>query len=161
MLCPLYHTEAWLPTINKRRYKDLRALPLLNGSGTFVMFSFRGVWGRAYSYRQGLPLSAYCSLIVPCLFILGQILLVTSHRNPDRWVVPGGGIEPEEEPRIAAMREAMEEAGVRGQISRHHGVFEVSSCQNMAYQLKNKSLHQPLTRIFLKHLDCVGARARL
>ncbi|PVD23876.1 hypothetical protein C0Q70_17150 [Pomacea canaliculata] len=56
-----------------------------------------------------------------------EILLVTSHRNPDRWVVPGGGIEPEEEPRIAAMREAMEEAGVRGQISRHHGVFELTA----------------------------------
>lgn len=42
-------------------------------------------------------------------------------------MVPGGGIEPHEEPRAAAIREAMEEAGVRGRISRQHGVFEVSS----------------------------------
>ncbi|XP_025108890.1 diphosphoinositol polyphosphate phosphohydrolase 1-like [Pomacea canaliculata] len=62
-----------------------------------------------------------------------EILLVTSHRNPDRWVVPGGGIEPEEEPRIAAMREAMEEAGVRGQISRHHGVFENKDRKNRTW----------------------------
>ena len=51
---------------------------------------------------------------------------MTSHRRPDCWVVPGGGIEPQEEPRNAAMREAMEEAGVRGRIGRQHGIFEVS-----------------------------------
>ncbi|XP_076441399.1 diphosphoinositol polyphosphate phosphohydrolase 1-like [Babylonia areolata] len=52
-----------------------------------------------------------------------EVLLVTSHRRPDCWVVPGGGIEPEEEPRQAAIREAMEEAGVRCHIGRQHGIF--------------------------------------
>ncbi|KAL8596659.1 hypothetical protein ACOMHN_032601 [Nucella lapillus] len=52
-----------------------------------------------------------------------EILLVTSHRHANCWVVPGGGIEPEEEPRYAAQREAMEEAGVIGRIGHEHGVF--------------------------------------
>ncbi|CAH1253692.1 NUDT3 [Branchiostoma lanceolatum] len=43
-----------------------------------------------------------------------KVLLVSSSRYPDRWVVPGGGLEPEEEPSQAAIREVAEEAGVTG-----------------------------------------------
>ncbi|KAL3867786.1 hypothetical protein ACJMK2_040633 [Sinanodonta woodiana] len=53
-----------------------------------------------------------------------EILLVTSSKNKDGWVVPGGGVEPLEEPRIAAVREAFEEAGARGHLGRHLGLFE-------------------------------------
>lgn len=53
-----------------------------------------------------------------------EVLLVTSSRSPDRWVVPGGGLEPNEDPGGAAKREAMEEAGVRGQLGRCIGYFE-------------------------------------
>jgi len=52
-------------------------------------------------------------------------LLVTSSKDDDKWVVPGGGIEPLEDPKITAQREALEEAGVRGQLGRHIGMFEV------------------------------------
>lgn len=38
-----------------------------------------------------------------------QVLLVSSSRHPDRWIVPGGGMEPEEEPNVAAVREVCEE----------------------------------------------------
>uniref|UniRef100_A0A8C6YXI5 Nudix hydrolase 3 n=1 Tax=Nothoprocta perdicaria TaxID=30464 RepID=A0A8C6YXI5_NOTPE len=38
-----------------------------------------------------------------------QVLLVSSSRHPDRWIVPGGGMEPEEEPSVAAVREVCEE----------------------------------------------------
>lgn len=38
-----------------------------------------------------------------------QVLLVSSSRNPDQWIVPGGGMEPEEEPCGAAIREVFEE----------------------------------------------------
>lgn len=38
-----------------------------------------------------------------------QVLLVSSSRHPDRWIVPGGGMEPEEEPGVAAVREVCEE----------------------------------------------------
>ncbi|KAM4045216.1 diphosphoinositol polyphosphate phosphohydrolase 1 isoform 2-T2 [Anomaloglossus baeobatrachus] len=38
-----------------------------------------------------------------------EVLLVSSSRYPDRWIVPGGGLEPEEEPSAAAAREVCEE----------------------------------------------------
>lgn len=58
-------------------------------------------------------------------FIL-QILLVSSSKHRDRWIVPGGGVEPSEAPDIAAEREVFEEAGVRGKLGRLIGEFEVS-----------------------------------
>ncbi|XP_048191959.1 diphosphoinositol polyphosphate phosphohydrolase 3-beta isoform X2 [Perognathus longimembris pacificus] len=53
-----------------------------------------------------------------------EVLLVSSSRYPDRWIVPGGGMEPEEEPGGAAVREVYEEAGVKGKLGRLLGVFE-------------------------------------
>ncbi|XP_053313832.1 diphosphoinositol polyphosphate phosphohydrolase 1 [Spea bombifrons] len=53
-----------------------------------------------------------------------EVLLVSSSRYPDRWIVPGGGLEPEEEPSEAAAREVCEEAGVKGDLGRLLGVFE-------------------------------------
>lgn len=56
-----------------------------------------------------------------------QILLVTSSGNRERWIVPGGGLEPNEDSSEAAVREVMEEAGVIGHLARCLGSFEVSS----------------------------------
>ncbi|XP_029429309.1 diphosphoinositol polyphosphate phosphohydrolase 1 isoform X2 [Rhinatrema bivittatum] len=53
-----------------------------------------------------------------------MVLLVSSSRYPDRWIVPGGGLEPEEEPSMAAVREVCEEAGVKGTLGRLVGIFE-------------------------------------
>ncbi|XP_042195358.1 diphosphoinositol polyphosphate phosphohydrolase 1 isoform X1 [Callorhinchus milii] len=53
-----------------------------------------------------------------------EVLLVSSSRNREKWIVPGGGLEPEEEPGVAAVREVYEEAGVRGTLGRLLGVFE-------------------------------------
>ncbi|XP_003745109.1 diphosphoinositol polyphosphate phosphohydrolase 1 isoform X2 [Galendromus occidentalis] len=53
-----------------------------------------------------------------------EILLVSSSSSPDRFIVPGGGLEPEEDAPAAATREVMEEAGVRGTLGRYLGVFE-------------------------------------
>lgn len=55
-----------------------------------------------------------------------KVLLVTSSRRPEKWIVPGGGVEPEEEPSVTATREVLEEAGVIGKLGRNLGVFEVS-----------------------------------
>lgn len=55
-----------------------------------------------------------------------EVLLVTSSRRPDHWIVPGGGVEPEEEPSVTAIREVLEEAGVCGKLGRCLGVFENS-----------------------------------
>lgn len=53
-----------------------------------------------------------------------EVILVSSSRHPDQWIVPGGGMEPEEEPCGAAVREVYEEAGVKGKLGRLLGVFE-------------------------------------
>lgn len=45
-----------------------------------------------------------------------EILLVTS-RDTGRWIVPKGWIEPGEDGAAAALREAWEEAGIRGEIA--------------------------------------------
>jgi len=47
----------------------------------------------------------------------GRFLLMLSHWSPEsglkpRWVSPGGGIEPGEEPAVAACRELLEETGL-------------------------------------------------
>lgn len=53
-----------------------------------------------------------------------EVLLVTSSRRPELWIVPGGGVEPEEEASLTATREVLEEAGVLGELGRCLGVFE-------------------------------------
>lgn len=58
-------------------------------------------------------------------FSFHQVLLVTSSRRPDNWIVPGGGVEPNEEPACTAVREVLEEAGVVGTLGRCLGMFEV------------------------------------
>ncbi|XP_075225426.1 diphosphoinositol polyphosphate phosphohydrolase 1 Aps isoform X2 [Lycorma delicatula] len=59
-----------------------------------------------------------------------EVLLVTSSRRPDHWIVPGGGVEPEEEPSVTAIREVIEEAGVVGTLGRCLGVFENDEKKN-------------------------------
>lgn len=51
---------------------------------------------------------------------------MSGSRNPGVWIVPGGGIEPTEETSMAAIREVLEEAGVKGKLDRCLGVFDVS-----------------------------------
>lgn len=53
-----------------------------------------------------------------------EVLLVSSSRRSDQWIVPGGGMEPEEEPCGTAVREVYEEAGVKGKLGRLLGIFE-------------------------------------
>lgn len=58
-----------------------------------------------------------------------EVLLVTSSRRPELWIVPGGGVEPDEETSVTAVREVLEEAGVVGALGRCLGVFEVSKIE--------------------------------
>ncbi|XP_051710781.1 diphosphoinositol polyphosphate phosphohydrolase 1 [Oryctolagus cuniculus] len=62
-----------------------------------------------------------------------EVLLVSSSRHPDRWIVPGGGMEPEEEPSVAAAREVCEEAGVKGTLGRLVGIFENQERKHRTY----------------------------
>jgi len=52
-----------------------------------------------------------------------EVLLVSGSRG---WIIPGGKVEPREvdNPSFAAVREAREEGGVRGQLGRYLGEFE-------------------------------------
>lgn len=63
-----------------------------------------------------------------------KVLLVTSSRRPDNWIVPGGGVEPDEEPACTAVREVLEEAGVVGTLGRCLGMFEVGNINNFFFQ---------------------------
>ncbi|KAJ8259604.1 hypothetical protein GJAV_G00171340 [Gymnothorax javanicus] len=62
-----------------------------------------------------------------------EVLLVSSSRYPDKWIVPGGGMEPEEEPNMAAVREVCEEAGVKGTLGRLVGIFENRDRKHRTY----------------------------
>ncbi|PKU47254.1 diphosphoinositol polyphosphate phosphohydrolase 2 isoform x2 [Limosa lapponica baueri] len=62
-----------------------------------------------------------------------EVLLVSSSRYPDQWIVPGGGMEPEEEPGGAAVREVYEEAGVKGKLGRLLGIFENQDRKHRTY----------------------------
>ena len=54
-----------------------------------------------------------------------EVLLISSSKNKHFWVIPGGGIEENENPENAAEREVFEEAGVQGRLGRLLGIFEV------------------------------------
>lgn len=76
---------------------------------------------RTYS-SEGLRLRA------ACLCVRSQceteVLLVSSSRCSNLWVVPGGGLEPGEDPAETAVREVLEEAGAIGHLGRQLGVYE-------------------------------------
>nr|XP_051685814.1 diphosphoinositol polyphosphate phosphohydrolase 2 [Oryctolagus cuniculus] len=72
-----------------------------------------------------------------------EVLLVSSSRYPDQWIVPGGGMEPEEEPGGAAVREVYEEAGVKGKLGRLLGIFEVSYKTNSNFAGKKNYFFLP------------------
>ena len=52
-----------------------------------------------------------------------QVLLVSSHSKPGRWIIPGGKIQANEDAGTSAAREAMEEAGAQGRLGRSLGTF--------------------------------------
>ena len=53
----------------------------------------------------------------------GHVLLVQHTYGPRNWEIPGGGAEPGEAPDATALRELLEETGIRGEIDRLTGVY--------------------------------------
>lgn len=51
----------------------------------------------------------------------GRVLLISSRKHPDVWIFPKGTVEKREAAEAAAVREAFEEAGVRGRVVRALG----------------------------------------
>lgn len=73
--------------------------------------------------------------------------------------MPGGGVEPDEEPHATAIREVLEEAGVVGKLGRYLGVFEVTTnapddtltpcpAENSPIVLKNRD-HKHRTEVYV------------
>ncbi|KAI9095112.1 NUDIX hydrolase domain-like protein [Phlyctochytrium arcticum] len=54
--------------------------------------------------------------VVPVVSSGTQIVLVSSRKHPDKWILPKGGWEDDETQVQSAVREAYEEAGLRGTI---------------------------------------------
>ncbi|KAI7901549.1 NUDIX hydrolase domain-like protein [Cokeromyces recurvatus] len=52
-----------------------------------------------------------------------RVLLISSRKNEDAWVLPKGGWETDETQKHAAQRETWEEAGVKGTITKSLGIF--------------------------------------
>ena len=55
------------------------------------------------------PSSLSLTIGLTSTFCFEQILLVTSNRYPDKWIVPAGGVEAGERFQDAAVREVFEE----------------------------------------------------
>ncbi len=58
----------------------------------------------------------------------GRVLLGLNHED-GRWLLPGGAVEPLEEPAAAAVREAREETGLEVEIVRLVGVYGGPLCR--------------------------------
>ncbi|CAO3645100.1 unnamed protein product [Mucor fragilis] len=52
-----------------------------------------------------------------------RLILISSSKNPEAWVIPKGGWETDETQEHAALRETWEEAGLKGRITHQLGVF--------------------------------------
>lgn len=97
-----------------------------------------------------------------CICVKGEeekeVLLVSSSRRPELWIVPGGGVELEEETSVTAVREVLEEAGVIGALGRCLGVFEVGISITLTRHthLIHESAHPlplPVPTYILHHLS--------
>ncbi|KAF9450076.1 hypothetical protein P691DRAFT_798609 [Macrolepiota fuliginosa MF-IS2] len=80
---------------------------------------------------------------IPIARNAGKVLVVTSRKRPDRWVLPKGGWEPSDvQLEAAASREAFEEAGVRGTINRYVITIPTPSATYHFYELDVAGLEQ-------------------
>jgi bis(5'-nucleosidyl)-tetraphosphatase len=61
-----------------------------------------------------------------------RLLLITSKRNPEHWLFPKGHVEDGETLEEAALREAEEEAGIRGTI--------VDTAGSLSFTVRSESL---------------------
>ncbi len=76
--------------------------------------SLDGIWARASK-----AITAAAILVDP----QGQVLLVKHSYGPLNWEVPGGAAEPDETPTETAVREVVEETGLRVSAERLTGVY--------------------------------------
>lgn len=88
---------------------------------------------------RSVPRIVCCA--IPISRAAGKILIVTSRKRPNIWVLPKGGWEPSDGVlEAAAMREALEEAGVRGKITRYVTTIPSPSTTYHFFELDVSSL---------------------
>jgi len=74
---------------------------------------------------------------IPISRAAGKVLIVSSRKRSDHWVLPKGGWEPTDGVlEAAASREALEEAGVRGKITRFVTTINSASSTYHFYELE-------------------------
>ncbi|ORY99966.1 NUDIX hydrolase domain-like protein [Syncephalastrum racemosum] len=110
-------TQTAIPQIS-----DVPQNPSSSGSPTEIEYTKKARHGHAKDVVDdtGIRQVAGCLPIDP---INKRFLLVSSRKNPGAWVIPKGGWEADETQEHAALRETWEEAGIKGEITRHIGVF--------------------------------------
>jgi 8-oxo-dGTP pyrophosphatase MutT (NUDIX family) len=82
-----------------------------------------------------------------------RVLVVTSRRNPGRWVLPKGSIKRRESAADAALREVHEESSVRGKIVGRAGTAKYGSGRGLVrvefflvrYRAADDSAHEART----------------
>jgi len=73
---------------------------------------------------------------IPIARAAGKVLIVTSRKRADKWVLPKGGWEVTDQTlEAAASREALEEAGVRGVITRFVVTIPTATATYHVYEL--------------------------
>ncbi|KAF7422194.1 hypothetical protein PC9H_010349 [Pleurotus ostreatus] len=78
---------------------------------------------------------------IPIARSAGKVLVVTSRKRPNNWVLPKGGWEPSDGVlEAAALREALEEAGARGEITRFVKTIYSPSATYHFYELDVSTL---------------------
>jgi len=65
-----------------------------------------------------------------------MVLIVSSSRDRERWVLPKGGWETDESDEEAALREGWEEAGIIGKITKRLGEFKDSNSHFIYFQVE-------------------------
>jgi len=90
---------------------------------------------------RSVPRVVCCA--IPIARAAGKVLVITSRTRPDNWVLPKGGWEPADvQLENAASREALEEAGVRGTITRYVTTIPTPSTTYHFYELDVSALEQ-------------------
>ncbi|PVF98052.1 hypothetical protein CPB86DRAFT_705905 [Serendipita vermifera] len=80
------------------------------------------------------PRTVCCA--IPILRATSKVLLITSRKKADHWVLPKGGFEAADVSlEAAACREALEEAGVCGRITCHVTTIKGSTANYHFYEL--------------------------
>lgn len=73
-----------------------------------------------------------------CIVTRGARILMMKHRRDgsEWWCLPGGGVETDETPAEAALRELREECRVDGRIVRQTSVYADPECDDAAYSFQ-------------------------